>query len=76
MCMRTLIVSAGLLGLLGLASCEKDHNCVCFDSSNEIRHTYTYGSTTREEARDFCAAAAIELNEADSIGESYICTLD
>jgi len=76
MCMRTLIVSAGLLGMLGFVSCEKDHNCVCFDSSNEVTHTYTYGSTTRDDARDMCAAAAVQLNETDSIGETYICTLE
>lgn len=74
--MKTLTLSAGVLAAIAFASCEKDHNCVCFNSSNEITHTFTYGSTTREDARDLCAEAAVQLNETDSIGETYICTLD
>ena len=74
--MKSLMISAGVLAAISFASCQKDHNCVCFDSNNDITHTYTYGSTTRDEARELCAEAAILLNETDSIGETYICTLD
>ncbi|CAN5231281.1 hypothetical protein BH09BAC1_BH09BAC1_25760 [soil metagenome] len=74
--MKTLMFGAGLLLMLGWASCKQDNVCVCFDSSNDIKYTYTYASTTREEARDLCSAAEVQLNDMDTTGEHYICTLE
>jgi hypothetical protein len=75
--MKMLLTSAGLaMMIISMASCKKDHTCICFNSQNKITHTYTYGSTTREEARDFCAEAAMQLTDVDSLGETYICTLE
>ncbi len=76
--MKTLLMGAGLLMMVGVASCTKDHSCICFDTAdqNEITHTFTYSSMSREEARDLCSQSAIELNATDSLNRSYLCTLE
>lgn len=73
--MKTLIAVLGIVGMFGLVSCEKDHNCVCVNSNDEVIRTNTY-SGTYDEALDLCNASAGELNDNDSIGETYFCTLE
>lgn len=61
--------------MLALTSCEKEQTCVCVNSDDEVVRTYTY-SETYDEALNLCNASAAELNDNDSIGETYFCTLE
>ncbi len=75
--MKVLMICAGAVVVFALASCDKkNHTCVCFNNNNEITHTYTYSDMDRQEARSLCAESAVLLNEADSLGQTYICTLE
>ena len=74
--MKTWILCAGVLAAaITLASCEKTYNCVCVDADKEVVETYTY-SESLERSEDLCAAAADLLNDIDSLGITYTCTLD
>ncbi len=73
--MKTLMVILGIVALITFSACEKEETCVCVDTDGDVIRTNTY-ATTYNEALDLCNASAAELNDNDSIGETYFCTLE
>ena len=73
--MKTLLIISGLTAILVASSCTKEETCVCVNTNNDVIRTNTY-SATYNEALDLCNTSAAELNDSDTIGETYFCTLE